>query len=377
MKVAIVYDWLNQKNGGGEATLHEILKLYPNADLHCLIYNKHKFSKIASGHKVFPSRLQHFPSYLKKRPNLLLPFIRKAVNNMDFTDYDVVISVSSAWVKNISVPKGTKHICYCFSPARMIWDSWPQYLDTQKLGPLKIGTVSRFFILKSVSKIRLWDYYSTQGVDEFVAISQYISKRILKFYGRNSMVVYPPVSVPSTFVEPEKDDYYLVLSVLSRYKNIDLVVNAFKQSGRKLIIAGDGPDSSRLVQLAGSAANITFAGRVSDIEKARLFSKAKAFVFPSLEDFGITPVEALSFGTPVVALKGGGLTETIQDGVTGYFFTEPTVESMNEAFDRLEKQTFKAKRLFESAQKFSDVRFSKEFPDEISKLLKKGSHEKS
>lgn len=195
MKVAIAYDWLNVKIGGGEKTLCAIAQLYPEADVHCLVYNKQKFAGALEGHTIIPSRMQKLPGFIKKRPNLMLPFIKKSVEKMDFNGYDLVISVSSAWVKNIIVPKNTAHICYCFSPARMIWDSWPGYLDTQKIGPFKIGRVSKFFITKRVSKLRLWDYYSTKNVDEFIAISRYIAGRIKKYYHRDSVVVYPPVKV--------------------------------------------------------------------------------------------------------------------------------------------------------------------------------------
>ena len=263
MKIAIAYDWLNIKSGGGEATLEQILKIYPSADLHCLIYNSKKFSNITHGHKVVTSRLQRFPGFMKKNPNLLLPFISGAVDAMSFEGYDLVISVSSAWVKNITVPKNTKHICYCFSPARMIWDSWPEYLDSQKIGPFKIGPISKFFITKKVSKIRLWDYYHSGGVDEFVAISKYIGKRIKKYYGRNSQLVYPPVDMVATKEKGTKD-YYLVLSVLSQYKNIDLAIDAFSKNDHKLIIAGDGPDAARLANLAKDFKNISLIGRVGN-----------------------------------------------------------------------------------------------------------------
>lgn len=370
MKVAIAYDWLNVKTGGGEHTLFAIAQLYPDADIHCLVYNKNKFAEYLGSRTIICSRLQRLPGFIKKRPNLMLPFIQKAVDKMDFSGYDLVISVSSAWVKNISVPEGTVHISYCFSPARMLWDSWPGYLDTQKIGPLRLGRLGKFFITKRVSKLRLWDYYSTRNVDEFIAISQYVARRIHKFYGRESSIVYPPVEMPAS-VEMDKSDSYLVLSVLSYYKNIDLVIRAFKKNKKQLIIAGDGPDKQRLMELVGNSTNITFTGRVSDKQKAILMARAKAFVFPSLEDFGIAPVEALASGTPVIALKGGGLQETVAEDKTGVFFDQPTVESLNKAIARFEKLTFSPKKLRSTATKFSRKNFDDNFVATTTTLYKK------
>lgn len=373
MKIAIAYDWLNIKSGGGEATLEQILKIYPSADLHCLVYNPNKFSSITAGHKVVTSRLQRFPGFMKKNPNLLLPFISGAVDAMSFEGYDLVISVSSAWVKNITVPKNTKHICYCFSPARMIWDSWPKYLDGQKIGPFKVGPISKFFITKKVSKIRLWDYYHSAGVDEFVAISKYIGKRIKKYYGRNSELVYPPVETVATKEKGTKD-YYLVLSVLSQYKNIELAIDAFSKNGRKLIIAGDGPDAARLANLARDFNNISLVGRVDDEEKWRLLAGAKALIFVSIEDFGITPVEALGVGTPVIALSGGGLTETINSN-NGVFFHKPTAESLDSAIKKLEKTSFDTHRVELSAKSFSASSFAMNFSKAVDKIMKGSSNE--
>jgi len=369
MKVAIAYDWLNVKHGGGEDTLIEIAKLYPDADIHCLIYNKKRFSSYFSGHKVITSHLQYFPGFIKKRPFLLLPFIRRAITKMNFEGYDLVISVSSAWVKNIVVPEKTVHISYCFSPARMIWDSWPHYLDTQKIGPFKLGAISQFFITKSVSKIRLWDYYSTEGVDEFISISQYISTRIQKFYHRKSIVVYPPVNTASA-IQTNKSNYYLVLSVLSQYKNIDLIIKAFMKNKHKLIIAGDGPDRVRLEKSAIGNPNIEFVGRVSDKRKHILLAEAKALLFPGIEDFGITPIEALAHATPVITLKAGGLGETIGTK-TGVFFTEPTEMAVNDAITEFENKHFIKNDLIASAETYSLATFQHQFTSTINTIYKK------
>lgn len=373
MKIAIAYDWLNQKYGGGEDTLFKIANLYPDADIFCLVYNPVKFSKYLKNRNIFTSRLQHFPKFMKKNPSLLLPFIPKAVQKLDFNGYDLVISVSSAWVKNISVPKGTKHICYCFSPARMLWDSWPGYLDTQKIGPFKLGPISKYCVTKTASRVRLWDFYSSQNVDTYIAISKYISARIKKYYKRDSIVVYPPVDLKKNIVISNSKKYYLVLSVLSRYKNIELVIDTFIKNGNDLIIAGDGPDKNRLEDIAKGHTNIKFLGRVSDNKKQSLYANAKAFIFPSIEDFGITPVEAMNEGTPVVALNGGGLRETVINKVTGIFFDHPTSNDLQQALNTLENTKFNPKNIREQANKFSKSKFEKDFKKTISLILQ-GKH---
>jgi len=372
MKIALVYDWLNTKHGGGEDTFFAIADLYPTADIHCLIYNENKFGDQLKDRTIYTSRLQGFPAFFKQRPGLFLPFIRTAVNKLDFGDYDLVISVSSAWVKNITVPKETIHICYCYSPARMIWDSWPKYLSTQKLGPFHFGSVSRFITTKVVSKLRLWDYYNAKNVDHYIAISHHIAARIKKFYSLKAEVVYPPVVLENGISgqESHHGDYLLVLSTLSKYKNIDIVIDACKKASLKLIIAGDGPDISRLKKLADNNALITFLGRVDHDKKYRLLAKAKALVFPSIEDFGITPIEALGVGTPVIALRGGGLAETVIENVSGVFFDQSSSESLLHTIQSFNKKTFKSAEIISTAQKFSHKKFETAFKQKVEELYK-------
>ncbi len=376
MKTALVYDWLNIKIGGGEQTFFEIAEQFPEADIYCLVYNKKLFSKYLKNRKVITSRLNKFPMFMKSRPYLLLPHIQKAVDKLDFDGYDLVISVSSAWVKNITVPETTCHISYCFSPARMLWDSWPKYLDTQKLGPFKLGPISQFIITRRVSKLRLWDFYQSENVDQFIAISHYIADRIQKYYHRKSALVYPPVKIFNIPKMNTPRDYFLCVSTLSHYKNIELVIRTFIKRKEKLIIAGDGPDRERLEKIAQNYSNIEFVGRVSDENKIQLLQGAKAFIFPGLEDFGIAPVEALSTGTPVIALYGGGLLETVQDGKTGLFFTRETVTSLNESIDKFNQLSFDRRLLHQTAEKFSQDKFNAEFPKLISKMYKDYENEK-
>ncbi|MCX6804880.1 MAG: glycosyltransferase [Patescibacteria group bacterium] len=334
MKIAILHDWLNHKRGGAENVLFELAEMYPKADIFTLVYNPPKFDD-KLGHRIIKtSGLQYFPAFIKKRPKLLLPFIRRAVGGLKLEGYDLVISSSTAWVKNANIKKGTRHVCYCYSPARMLWDSWPKYMLEMNL-----NTISRFYIVNLASSLRLWDYYQSQKAVEFIAISGFISDRIKKFYGQPSKVIYPPVDISKMAAvnTRNRQEYYLVLSVMSKYKNIELAIEAFIANGLKLVVAGDGPDLVRLKKLASSHPNISFEGRVSADQKSQLMREAKGFIFCNIEDFGITMVESIASGTAVLALRGGGATEIISDGVTGMFFDKPTEGSLNRAIVRFNK----------------------------------------
>jgi glycosyltransferase involved in cell wall biosynthesis len=360
MKVAIVHDWLNQKVGGAESVLFELAEMYPKADIFTLVYNPKKFDSQLKERKVNTSRLQKFPSFIKKRPKLLLPFIKKSIEKWDFSEYDLVITSSSAWVKNINLKDSTKHVCYCYSPARMLWDSWPKYIYDQNLGP-----VARFYITRLASKLRLWDYYMSQRKIEFIAISKHVADRIAKFYHKKSIIIFPPVDLAKykNLPKVDKKDFYLIVSVLAKYKNIELAIKAFKDSGKSLIIAGDGPDINRLKEVAGEAKNIAFEGRVSEHRKLELMVQAKGFIFCNVEDFGITMVESIAAGTGVVALRGGGAGEIVKESKTGIFYDEPNEESLNRAIVKyessiLKKQTFNNQYVFDE---FSVEKFKKEF----------------
>jgi glycosyltransferase involved in cell wall biosynthesis len=234
----------------------------------------------------------------------------------------------------------------------MLWDSWPGYIKDMHIGPF-----IRFYLIRLVSRLRLWDYYQSQGNIEFIANSQYIASRISKFYHRSSKVIYPPVDTTTPDKPSDnKNDFYLIVSVLSKYKNIDLAVRAFKSNNKDLVIAGDGPELDSLKSKAKGHSNIKFAGRVSEKEKRELMQKAKGFIFCSIEDFGITMVESIASNTPVIALRGGGALEIIKERNTGIFFDSPTVTSLNNAISEYEKN-FRNKHKIDNKYIFSE--FSK------------------
>ena len=365
MKVAILHDWLNQKVGGAESVLFKLAEMYPSADIYTILYNPKKFDRYLSDRNIKTSKLQKIPNALKKRPKLLLPFVKKAVQGWDLSGYDLIISSSSAWVKNANTPSGARHVCYCYSPARMLWDSWPKYVDELKLGPLL-----RFYITKLASSLRLWDYYKSQDDIEFIAISNYVAERINKFYRKDSLVIYPPVDL-GPFIgydsETIKRDYYLIVSILSKYKNIELAIRAFMDSGKNLVVAGDGPDLKRLKTIAAGHENIVFMGRVSDKHKIRLMHEAKGFIFTNVEDFGITMVESIASGTGVIALAGGGAKEIIKEGETGVFYKEPNEENLNRAIVKYEKTVLENRKFNNDyiSKKFSEKVFQDNFQEAI------------
>lgn len=351
-KILIVHDWLNVKDGGAEQVLYELLSMYPQADLTTLVYNKDTFGAKIGNRRVRTTFLQYFPARLRENPELLLPFVRRAVQSIKTEGYDIVLASSSAWVKNVRLSGRTKMLVYCYSPARMLWDYWPRALHERTTSFLV-----RAYVTRLVSKLRLWDFYTSQETRrEFVAISGMIAERVQKFYRRSARVAYPPVHIPPIAATERTDDYVMV-SVLAAYKNIELAIQAFKGTKRKLIIAGDGPDRERLEKLAGSATNIRFLGRVSQTDKLKLLSTARGFVFCNIEDFGITPIEAIASGAPVIALRGGGVAETMIEHVTAEFFDVPDAGHLRAALDRAESHSWDVAKMHRRASQFGYGRF--------------------
>lgn len=348
--VALVHDWLNTKRGGAEKVLEALARTFPQAPIYTLIHNEQLFPYPAE--RIHTSSLQRLPAALKQRSRYTLPLIPSAIEAWDFSGYDIVISSSSAFAKNIVTPETTRHICYCHTPARFVWDYWPQYLDEQRVGPLR-----RSYIRRQVQRFRHWDYVGAGRVDQFLANSRTTQSRIRKFYRRSSDILHPPVD--TDIQTPDRqDNHYVTLGMLTPYKKIDLAIEAFNISGKPLKVIGDGPDRRRLEALA--ADNIEFVGFVEASTRNQLVSRARGLIFPNIEDFGIAPLEAMALGTPVIAYSQGGATETVLDKKTGVFFSEQTPKALNGAIAAAEEIEFKTTDMHEQADHFSRKRFESE-----------------
>ncbi len=306
MKVAIIHDWL-VTYAGAERVLEQVLKIWPHADLFSIVdFLKPDERGFISTRKVTTSLIQKIPGAKRWYRNWL-PLMPLAVEQFDLTGYELVISSSHAVAKGVLVGPDQLHICLCHSPIRYAWDLQGQYLKESNLDT----GVKSYMVRWLLHRMRIWDFRSASGVDFFVAVSKFISRRIKKTYRRESHVIYPPVDIEKFQLKVDKEDFYLASSRLVPYKKIPLIIEAFNSMpDKKLIVIGDGPDAERCKRLAGN--NVVFMGYQSTEVLKDHMQRAKAFVFAAEEDFGIIPVEAQACGTPVIAFGKGGALETIR-----------------------------------------------------------------
>lgn len=321
MRVALVHDWLSTL-GGAERVLVELHKIFPDAPIYTLFYDKKFKAEHLLDAEIRPSYLQGFP-FINKHYKYAAVLMPSAIESFDLSDFDVVISSSVFFSKGLVLRPKTKHICYCYSPTRQLWD-----LHT---GNRESGTGYQL----AQHLLRLWDRQAADRVDEFIAISETVRSRIQKYYKKDAKVIYPPVpELPEGSPEkPLKKEYYLTVSRLFPHKNIDIAIDAFNKLGFELVIIGDGPAKKELKRLAGK--NIHFLGRQDDETVATYYRHAKAFIMPQEEDFGLTPIEAMQFGVPILALRKGGALETVKEGITGEFFDDPIPEALADGIRRL------------------------------------------
>lgn len=364
-KVGIVTDWL-VTYAGAEKVLKEMLAVYPKAELYSVIdFFDEKSRELISNKHATTTFIQKFPN-AKKNYRKYLPFMPLAIEQLDLSDYDVVLSSSHAVAKGILTGPDQLHISYVHSPIRYAWDLQHQYLRESGLNKGLKGFIAKVLL----HKMRLWDYRTANGVDHFVANSQFIARRINKIYRREADVIYPPVDISSFEFSDKKEEYYLTASRLVPYKKVDLIVDAFsKMPDKKLLVIGDGPDMSKVKSLAKS--NIELLGYQSDAALIDYMQRAKAFVFAAEEDFGISPVEAQACGTPVIAFGKGGALETVRplnvDKPTGLFFEQQTAASLCQAVNDFEQLDGKirAEDCRENALRFSVNRFQLEFDNYV------------
>lgn len=362
MKVVILHDWLTGFRGG-ERVLEAICELYPEAVIYSLIHKKGSTSPKIEGHKIVTSWLNHIPgieeNYRKFLP--LFPFATKSLKIPE--DTDLVISSSHCVIKGVIKPKGARHLCYIHSPMRYIYDQFDAYFDHTQL-PIKMAA----HLVRPY--LQTWDFISNDNVDHFVANAQFVRERVQFFYGRDASVVHPFVDLQDfAWIEKktiEKKNYFLMVTAFAPNKRVDLAIEAFNQLGLNLKIVGTGQEEKNLKAVAKP--NIEFLGNVKRDEIIKLMSEAQAFIFPGVEDFGITPLESLAAGTPVIAFKFGGVLETLNED-TAHFFHEPTIASLISAVESFNSSDFKKENLIQRAQSFSRDHFKKNLLVNIDKVL--------
>jgi len=351
MKVAIVHYWL-VKMRGGEKVLEAICEMYPQADIYTHVYNPDAISTEIKKHKVITSFIAKLP-FANRFYQSYLPLMPFALRQLDLSEYDLVISCESGPAKGVSVRAGAKHVCYCHTPMRYVWDMYDEYRSNA-------GLLARVVMPLLIGWLRRWDNATSKGVDQFVANSKFVQSRIKNKYGRESKVIYPPVAIEQFYVSSVIEDYYLYAGELTHYKQPQLAIEAFNQSGRKLLIIGEGAIEKELKLLAKP--NIKFLGRQSSKQLKTYFSQCKALIFPGIEDFGIIPVEVMASGRPVIAFRCGGALETVVEFETGLFFDEQMAGSLNNTLDQFEKGEviFKSAAIRKHAEKFNKERFVSE-----------------
>lgn len=360
LRVAIVYDRVN-KWGGAERVLLALHEIFPEAPLYTSVYN----ANTALWAKVFDvksSFLQNIP-FAKSRHEYF-PFLMPiAFESFSFEEYDLVISITSEAAKGIITKPQTKHICLCLTPTRYLWSGYKEYFK---------NSFFRVIVFPFIQYLKTWDKIAAQRPDVYIAISEEVQKRIKKYYGRDSSVIYPPISLENVNRQPlsvknKEEDYFLVVSRLSKftsYKRVDLAVKAASKLGVRLVVVGEG-NSRDLQKIAGKT--VTFVGKVSDEELAQYYKGCKALIFPGQEDFGLVMVEAQAFGKPVIAYKGGGALEIVKEGETGIFFDKQTTESLVEVLKTFDERVYNNQVCKTNAKRFSKEKFQQEILSFIEK----------
>jgi glycosyltransferase involved in cell wall biosynthesis len=327
MKVAIIHYWLVNMRGG-EKVLEALLELFPGADIYTHVYDPKAVSPLINSHRVVTSYINNLP-LAKKLYQKYMPLMPNALNSFNLRSYNLVISSEAGPAKGVVPNPNAYHVCYCHSPMRYLWDMYHEYFRDA-------GAFTRFFMKALIPSLRVWDLVSANMVDRFIANSRYVARRIRRVYNREAAVVYPPVAIEKFLpLERKPEDFYLFFGQLTGYKRADIAIDACARSGRKLVVAGAGADK-KLRRHYEKNSLVRFAGRVSDEEAASLLSRARALLFPGIEDFGIIPVEANAAGCPVIAFREGGVLDTVKENLTGLFFDEQTPASLIQALDRFE-----------------------------------------
>ena len=366
-RIAIVHDFLEGMGGAERVTL-ALSKIFPDAPIYTLTYNA-KVAEFFDPARVHTSYLQNW-RWIPSR--FFLPLYPRAIESFDFSEFDVVISSSHSFAKNIITKPSTTHISYVHSPMRYVWDTTHTHLASQShRTPIGSGGgLVSLIATRILSNLRLWDKLGADRVDIFVANSQNVARRIMKYYKRESQVIYPPVDVDSITPAAAHQNYFLVISRLSSYKRIDLAIEVCQNLGLPLVVIGEGGEMENLKKVAASTTKLL--GWVSDVDKFKYLSNARALIFPGEEDLGIVPIEAMAAGKPVIAYGKGGLLETVVEGQTGIFFPEQTVESLTAAMNKFmaHESQFNWQTISDHAHQFN----AQTFVDKIIDLVNRSSH---
>lgn len=358
MKIALVHDYLVQY-GGAERVLECFCDIFPHAPIYTLIYDKKAMHGVFDGKDIRTSYLQKIP-FAKKQHRLFPPLMLSAIEQFDFSKYDVVLSDSASFAKGIITGPETLHICYMHTPMRYAWDDCQKY--TADFGfPGLIKKIVPYFM----NYIRLWDKLSAERVDKFIANSNFVAKRIKKYYRKESEIINPPVSVKDFNVKEKQRDYFLMVGRLIAYKRHDIAIQAFNKLGLPLKIIGRGPEMKKLKKIAKP--NIEFLGRVGDEELTKYYSECRGFIFPQEEDFGIVAIEAFASGRPVIAFQGGDIPEHMEEDKMGIFFKKQNPDNIIQAVEK-----FKEKKFDRNYIRSKSLRFDKEiFKGKIKEYVEK------
>jgi glycosyltransferase involved in cell wall biosynthesis len=351
MKTAIIHYWLVNMRGG-EKMLEALLDIFPDADIYTHVYDPSAVSSLINSHPIYTSYINKLP-FAKKLYQKYMPLMPGALNGFNLQKYDLIISSEAGPVKGIVPNPDAYHICYCHSPMRYLWDMYHEYYAEASL-PVRV------FMKLLVPSLRLWDISSANLVDRFITNSRYSAKRIARYYNREAEVVFGPASIEKYLdTERHPEDFYLFFGQAVVYKRLDIAVEACIKSGRKLIVAGAGLKEKDKKDY-GSSNQVHFMGRVSNDELKSLYSRAKALLFPGIEDLGLVPIEANAAGCPVIAYRKGGVLDTVKEKETGIFFDEQSPAALIEAMDRFEtmETQFKNREPFtRQVQHFSKAAF--------------------
>lgn len=362
MKVAIIHYWLVGMRGG-EKVIEALCEMYPQADIFTHVYVPEMVSDRIRQHRIFPTFINALPRAARMYKTYL-PLMPLALEQLDLSGYDLIISSESGPSKGIVAPPHALHVCYCHTPMRYIWNMYHEYRKSA-------GWVTRVMIPPLTHYLRIWDVTSAARVDSFVANSATVARRIHRYYGANSIVIYPPVDTNafSVAAPSELEDYFLMAGELVSYKRPDLAVRAFNEMKLKLIVIGGGEMIDEIRRLAGPTVTVLGAQPLGVLKQH--YARCRALIFPGEEDFGMVPVEVMASGRPVVAFGRGGATETVAKGTSGVFFEEQTVEAISSAVRSLASIEIDPEKIAAHASQFGRDQFFQKMRAHIDGLLAK------